>query len=391
MFDVEIITSVDKFEKLIPEWRKFIGSGVASVNLFQDPDFIRKRLKAEKNSISILFIIFRKSKTIRCIAPLYILKTNFDIRFSVLKVVKFPIKLMKIFGDDIVIWDNESKHNFYQLIFKTLQLFSNLFDIFRVDCMLLHGALWNYFVHSNYNSHGFKMKLSGLKMQKSYQLTLEGNFNDYLRSMRRKTRYNLKREVRIFSKFCDDNVKVEKITQPDHVTEFLTNVDKIFRNTWQADTYGYYRRNSDISVDLLKNFSQKGWLRSYILKCCNDPVAFLIGYQYEDKYYYEDPGFDKNWSKFSPGSVLNYYILEDIYKENKPHCLDFGFGDNQYKRVLGNQENDASVSFIVQNWTYGWLIVLFQRLLDYIYGLTHFVLVRCGLDKRIRSLLKHRT
>ena len=363
--------------------------GVGNFNLFQDPDLILMRLKAEKDSISIFFIVFRKDNMIQCIAPFYIRRTKFDIRLSVLKLFSFPVKLMKIFGDDIVIGKSDAKQNYYSLVFQKLQSFFNLFDIIIIDCMFLSGELWNYFVNCKEKNNGHKIKISLQKVQKSYQLILQGNFNVYLMSMNRKTRYNLKRSVRILSKLGDDNVKVEKITQCDQIRKFLKDVDAIFRNTWQADTYGYYQRNSDASVNLFKAISKKGWLRSYILKCGDDPVAFLIGYQYKNKYYYEEIGFYKRWRKYSPGSVLNYYILEDLFKDNKPYCLDFGFGDNQYKKVLGNQKCDASISYIVQAWTYGWLIVLFQRLLNFMYNLTHLVLVRCGLDKRIRSLLKH--
>jgi len=51
----------------------------------------------------------------------------------------------------------------------------------------------------------------------------------------------------------------------------------------------------------------------------------------------EAPAFDDVWKRHSPGLVLNYLILKDLFASDTPKTVDFGFGYNQYKEMLGTR------------------------------------------------------
>ncbi len=89
------------------------------------------------------------------------------------------------------------------------------------------------------------------------------------------------------------------------------------------------RRKSKFLSPIL---AESSMLRCYLLYMREDPVAFIRGYQYEGTYYYEEIGFDKDFRHLEPGTGLNFFVLQDLFSHDKPQRLDFGFGENDYKR-----------------------------------------------------------
>ena len=76
--------------------------------------------------------------------------------------------------------------------------------------------------------------------------------------------------------------------------------------------------------------------RCYLLQAADKPCAFLVGYQYGDVFQSAELGFDANLSRFSPGTVLMYLLIEDLHKHRPVRLLNFGVGDATYKMRFGN-------------------------------------------------------
>jgi len=87
-------------------------------------------------------------------------------------------------------------------------------------------------------------------------------------------------------------------------------------------------------------------LRSYILYCDGDPVAFELGYQHRGQYIAENSAYDARYAAKSPGQVLQLLILEDLCDHRTPTVYDFGFGDGQYKALFANHSY-ASANVLV--------------------------------------------
>jgi len=81
-------------------------------------------------------------------------------------------------------------------------------------------------------------------------------------------------------------------------------------------------------------FSEKNWLRLWFLKIDTKPIAALWGFQYGNKFYYLQSGFDPEWSKYSIGQVLLGSVIENAILEG---CSEFDFlsGAEQYKYEWG--------------------------------------------------------
>jgi hypothetical protein len=82
-------------------------------------------------------------------------------------------------------------------------------------------------------------------------------------------------------------------------------------------------------------------------------------------------------------------VIEDLYKEDRPELLDFGFGDAAYKRSFANAEHDAASLYLVPRNVWRHLLTL-QRGLNYLDVNVRSLLVKSRLDGLVRRILKHK-
>ena len=75
----------------------------------------------------------------------------------------------------------------------------------------------------------------------------------------------------------------------------------------------------------------------FILSVNGKPVAFSSNFKSDDIVFSFLPAFDVEYSKFNPGTYLNYKILDWCIK-NDVRIYDFSKGDYDYKKTWGNLE-----------------------------------------------------
>ncbi len=172
-------------------------------------------------------------------------------------------------------------------------------------------------------------------------------YDDYLKTLRPKKRYNLRRDARKLE--SEHQARFEKITEPDQVRSFLDQFEQVYRRSWQGNLHTGRSWNAEVTnrADCYR-IAQLGWLRSYVLKVGDAPIAAVFGCQYEGAYHVRELCFDPKWADCGPGSVLMHLLIEDLYQQNPPQVLDFGPGDEAYKRSFrSNVEQDVAFLYLL--------------------------------------------
>ncbi len=84
--------------------------------------------------------------------------------------------------------------------------------------------------------------------------------------------------------------------------------------------------------------ANNGQLRSYIVYIEGRPCAFMGGQLRDGLYLWETSGFDPQYEKSSPGTVLLAWAIRDLIENTNCEVLDFGAGgdDRDYKSRFGN-------------------------------------------------------
>lgn len=163
-------------------------------------------------------------------------------------------------------------------------------------------------------------------------IELPPTLEDYMNDLGKRSKKSLGYSRRKLFKDFDDDVTITCFDREDGVQAFLDHAIEISKKTYQWRLLGLGLRDRDALENRLVFAARKGWLRNYIMYCSGSPVAFMLGYQYNQCFYYTDVGFDPEYSKWSVGSILQLMVMEDLYaRNNRPKTFDFstGFGDHK--------------------------------------------------------------
>ncbi|MSP61009.1 MAG: GNAT family N-acetyltransferase [Myxococcales bacterium] len=386
-YEVTLQRSAVDVARLVPEWEAFLATDAAEHCFFQYPVLVQQALGDPRQPCEPCIVVARRGGRIRALAPFRLEATRFHLRFSVLRVGSLPMRALKLAGDRLIVARGEDVGACHAAIFAAIAASKIGFDLVALESVTVPGDLWDFFATP---AGPFRLIPAAARMQKVRQLRLDGTFDDYLAAMNAKTRMKFRRRTRKFRKDFDEQVELRSVTRAEDVRPFLDAVDAIFPSTWQARVSGTRPRNGATDVASLEEIARRGWLRSYLLFCRARPVAFVLGYQYHGVYHHDETGYDQALSAHGPGTVLNQLLVEELFARDRPRLLDFGFGDNEYKRILGNVEHDACAAWLVADLRWRALIGL-QRGINGVYDRVRSELVRRGLDARVRDLLKRRT
>ncbi|WP_437915354.1 GNAT family N-acetyltransferase [Sorangium sp. So ce302] len=168
---------------------------------------------------------------------------------------------------------------------------------------------------------------------------LPGNFDAYLAKFSGRTRRTLKYKAKRLTRAMTDGMRLQRITRKEELPRFLEQAGLVAARSWQGRCLGQSVDGQAMRCKL-EAFAERGWLRGYLLLNGDAPVAFVIGMLDESTYYYERVGYDPAWAAYHPGSVLLLMILEDLCADGVPRTLDFGYGDNEYKRLFSTRSYD---------------------------------------------------
>jgi hypothetical protein len=361
-YTIEMVKTRAELRAFESEWRQFLARGVTGSNFFNDPQHISLRLELEPQLVPWILVL-RRGERVCCIAPFYLQETHLKIQFSVIELVSLPVRMLKSFSSEFIVGVGEDEAKCVEHVFAALWKRRAEFGLIFLEDLRQTTPLWR-FCHSDHTSgQRFRPFLVSSQVDNLHQVQLPVTHADYLAQLNPRTRQRLRRQAR---KLCTEkNAQLEKFTAPGQVHQFLKQLDEIYGDAWQAKRLGYRQRNTEAQHRFLSGIAQCGWLRSYTLTADQQPVAYLLGYQHDGSYYYSEIGYRQQWSDYSPGAVLTYLFLEDLFQDNRPKLVDFLVGDQPYKRSLSNSQQSAAPVYLAppNRWR---LLLRLQQLLHFI-------------------------
>ena len=190
----------------------------------------------------------------------------------------------------------------------------------------------------------------------------------------------------------DKKEKVESelsTTAESEIAEFQKHLNALYPKTWQARVLGPAQRKMEKDADVFTEAARNGWFRSYMLRVAGRYIAFDIGYQYRDVYVSSECGFDPEFANWGVGSILQQFILQDLYVADRPREFNLGFGDNEYKWEISTDVQDAYQAYVTKGGLSAWLIDG-QRFLNQIESSARKLLHKTGLVTFARRIVKRK-
>jgi len=126
----------------------------------------------------------------------------------------------------------------------------------------------------------------------------------------------------------------------------IKDVESVARKTYQRGIGVGFVDTEEMRA-CLGLLARGGRLRAHLLYAAGEPRAFWVGTVHGHTFHSNFMGYDPGLSQYSPGMFLVMRVIEDLCSQEgqgRIREIDFGLGDAQYKRVLGDtQWGEASV------------------------------------------------
>lgn len=321
------------FDALEEDWAALMRVAEHGRNFINDPSYLREFVSGARGSLSPLIVAVRQGERLAGIAPFFVSEERIPIRLSLLKLASVPVRRLRLLSESFVIAPGVDVQSFHQRVFDELAQATD-FNVVHLHELREQGALWP-FVNNPSIPHPYRLAYA-TEPQTSHDISLQADHSDYERALTSENRKKLRKRRRLLTEHFHGEVRLVAVREAGQVDGFLAAVDEIAGHTWQARAYGQRTRNAASDIAHFKFLAEHGWLRSYLLTGGGEPLAFQIGIQYAEQFHFLETGYDSRRSKFAPGNVLQTMLIEDLYNVDKPRFADYGFGEGESKRILGN-------------------------------------------------------
>src|SRR5205085_1389357 len=149
-----------------------------------------------------------------------------------------------------------------------------------------------------------------------------------------KSRATMLRKVRQYKALSGGEIHWARYRTPDEMKTFQELARELARKTYQErlfasglpDTYEFQARVDELA--------RRDAVRAFLLFHGEKPVAYLYTPAPDGFLVYEYLGYDPDFAKHSPGTVLQYLALEMLYEEQRFPFYYWGYGHSQAKQVF---------------------------------------------------------
>ena len=230
------------------------------------------------------------------------------------------------------------------------------------------------------DSHGLQA-FKPAPFQRRHMIELPETHDEYWSKFNSKTRSTLRRKLKQFG-----DCRLELINKPFQIPGFLENAQEISKRSWQSDLLGLRVQNDEFETQIFTFLATQNALRAYLLWQDDTPVSFCIGTQHNGIFNYEEVGYDRDYSKKSPGQVLVIKMLEEMYERDQPTLFDFGGGDAEYKRQFGTRISESGHVWLLRPGMRSKMIVGYLSGRRALSQTLRGTLAKFGLLDRVRKL-----
>jgi CelD/BcsL family acetyltransferase involved in cellulose biosynthesis len=168
-----------------------------------------------------------------------------------------------------------------------------------------------------------------------FYIVKSGSFDQFLKEMDHKSRYNLLREVRLFKDLSNGQIKWREYGYPHEIDEFYDYARQISKKTYQERLLSHGFPDTEEFRDDLRRSSENNSVRGYVLFRNELPIAYAyIPIRNGRIMMYEFIGYDPEYKKWSAGTILQYLIIEKFFSDGEFEMFDFEEGEGAHKESL---------------------------------------------------------
>lgn len=188
--------------------------------------------------------------------------------------------------------------------------------------------------------------IGGRQDYRRHYIVMEGmGYEDYLARFSGKTRSTLRRKAKKLSSEAGGYTVTEHRT-PDQIELFLAGALPLSAKTYQARLLDAGLPDSAEARRAMLEAAEDDRMRCFLLMVHGTPIAYLSLPVRNRTLLYAHLGYDPEWARLSPGTVLQLEALERLFAEQRYSWFDFAEGEGAHKATFGT-DSTACASFVL--------------------------------------------
>lgn len=332
---IECLQTDEAFQALSKEWNKLLNNSDSN-NIFLTWEWISSWWEFFKEDARLYLITVRDEKgQLIGIAPLKIDKLSSQ---------GFPYRQLSFIGSgkgvtadylNFLIASGKEKEVIKE-IFIYLGKNKRQWDIINLTNIFMESPV-SEIILKVASENGWRCRI-GPGLPCPY-ITLPDSWDTYLKTLSGKMRYEMRRRLRLLE--TQHKVKFVRLKERREIESGLDTFLNLHENRWakkgSRGILGFHKEISEFHKRLALKFYEKDWLNIFFLEIDGVPVASLYGYEYGNKIFHYNSGFDDRWSKYGVAKQLIAFVVEDCIKRGLRE-FDFLRGAEPYKYEWTTQE-----------------------------------------------------
>ncbi len=318
-----------EFADMLPAYKAFKASRV-DITILQDLEWLLHTRKDELDHVGAFFL--RNGIEVGGFAPFLVQSRPLRCFLGELKLAELPLRCLMLLGAPHFPDDEQA----YASLFEEVNKLSSDIDGIFIFGLPVDSFLWGYLQKTRVISQRY-IRYLPQKPDMHQLIVMPRTYEEYAQKWSGKTRNTLKRRLSTLEKDMNGQLQLCRVTSPDEVDGYLSDAVTVSKKSYQWHLLGLGLRDSERWRRNLKFLAERGWLRSYLLRCRGVPTAFTVCYQDEHQFYSVNFGYSQEWSDYSVGTILHMLMIKDLFAHNRPSVVDLGRGSGEHKKLFANR------------------------------------------------------
>ena len=174
----------------------------------------------------------------------------------------------------------------------------------------------------------------------SPRVCLPGTWDEYLHTLSKKDRHELRRKLRRLDTAGGD-VVLKVVTEPEEASTGLDALFHLMRISSHHKEEFLDRPGMEAFFrEMTAAMAAEGMLRFYFLTFDGEPVASVLNFDLGGQLFMYNSGYDPAYSHYAVGLMSKTLLIKDAIESGR-RCVDFLRGDENYKYDLGGKDQQV--------------------------------------------------
>jgi len=229
---------------------------------------------------------------------------------------------------------NERRKEFYEYLLKFIR--ENYPGIKKIELMnIKHSSPTLKFLPRLAPKYKYSCSLTETEV--TPLLELPSSYEDYMKSLNKKNRHEIRRKLRRLESL--DGVTVKKVTDPQELESAIELFIALHKKSSPLkEKFWETKGMTSFFREMTYRFFLQDWVELVFLYHEDEMMAALLNFIYSNQIYFYNVAYSRDFARFSPGIYLFNHSIEKAISERKEKA-DFLRGREEYKYYFGAEDS----------------------------------------------------